>query len=520
LTDEVTVGIPRTARASRSASIWKFVAPINLALLAFVLFFAGLRLARPRTVFYYTEGPVLGSLAALEASGDVTSLYPADGWTDPPTVLTLYPPVYFVLAAAIDQGAGTAGTLFGLRLLSAAALAGVVGLLTWQGIRRRVPASWLLAIGASALLTPGVYSVVAGAQPDSLALLWSWAGIWAALRLVESPSDGAGRVPWLVAGVTFLLAFFTKQSFIAAPVAFTIALFLARRRRAALTFAAVFAVAALGGVALLDQVSAGGFLANTVGALTGSTGLANLRSTLAESGPAQWTLLALVVGVAVTGRLRPGFPELYLLGSAALHTTAMLKTGSSVNYLLEPTFALLLLAIVRSPAREPGAGAAKPATSPFLAPGLAIGLALALLVVTGRAAWREATTARGWMASDTGARVSEFRGHPLTDAFFFPAVLEHGERPWLNDPFAFGVLEETGRWDPAPLVADLDARRVPFALTLVHPGPAPVPAGVGSKELVMAYFWRSRPVWGALNRAYRLVGKGPVYVWLPAEADR
>jgi hypothetical protein len=373
LTDEVTVGIPRTARASRSASIWKFVAPINLALLAFVLFFAGLRLARPRTVFYYTEGPVLGSLAALEASGDVTSLYPADGWTDPPTVLTLYPPVYFVLAAAIDQGAGTAGTLFGLRLLSAAALAGVVGLLTWQGIRRRVPASWLLAIGASALLTPGVYSVVAGAQPDSLALLWSWAGIWAALRLVESPSDGAGRVPWLVAGVTFLLAFFTKQSFIAAPVAFTIALFLARRRRAALTFAAVFAVAALGGVALLDQVSAGGFLANTVGALTGSTGLANLRSTLAESGPAQWTLLALVVGVAVTGRLRPGFPELYLLGSAALHTTAMLKTGSSVNYLLEPTFALLLLAIVRSPAREPGAGAAKPATSPFLAPGLAIG---------------------------------------------------------------------------------------------------------------------------------------------------
>ncbi len=106
--------------------VWRFFAPLNLLLVGFVLFFAGLRIARPQTVFYYTEGPVLGSLAALE-SGDLPDLYPADGWLEPPVVLTLYPPLYFVGAAALDRILGSGGTFTGLRIVSAAALLGLLG---------------------------------------------------------------------------------------------------------------------------------------------------------------------------------------------------------------------------------------------------------------------------------------------------------------------------------------------------------------------------------------------------------
>ena len=112
--------------------------------------------------------------------------------------------------------------------------------------------------------------------------------------------------------------------------------------------------------------------------------------------------------------------------------------------------------------------------------------------------------------------MAAFEGHPLADAFFVPAVLEQGERPWLNDPFAFGALEETGVWDPAGLVRDLQAGTVPFALTMVDLGPAPASEGEGSRELVMAYFWRSTPVWTALTENYRRLGSGPVFLWIPA----
>ncbi|NNK49892.1 MAG: hypothetical protein HKP01_13545, partial [Gemmatimonadetes bacterium] len=108
--------------------VWRLFVPLNVLLVGCVLFFAGLRISQPGTVFYYTEGPVLGSLAALQ-SGDLSDLYPSDGWVEPPVVLTLYPPAYFVAAATVDRWLGSEGTFTGLRIVSAAALLGVLILL-------------------------------------------------------------------------------------------------------------------------------------------------------------------------------------------------------------------------------------------------------------------------------------------------------------------------------------------------------------------------------------------------------
>ena len=497
---------------------WHICAPLNLALVGFVLFFAGLRLARPGTVFYYTEGPVLGSLAALESRGELADLYPADGWIEPPVVLTLYPPVYFLLAAGLDRWVEGGGTFLGLRIVSAAALLGILVLLALHMIRRRAPTAWVLALLGAALLTPGVYRVVAGAQADSLALLLTWVGITAALG-TRGSRVRTGVLPLLAAATAFLCAFFTKQSFVAAPVAVAVTLLLEGKLRKGLFFFGGLAAASLLAVFLLDAATSGGYVANTLGALTGASGWASLGSSLSESEPLQWLPIVAVVLVASRDRLSLGFAELYLLGSVLLHTTAMFKTGSSVNYLLEPTFALLLLAVTRwAPGDEPTANESPRASAAGrVTTALPILFALALGLTASSATLREYRLMQGWLASAGSARVSPFEGYPLADAHFFPAILEREGRPWLNDPFAFGVLEETGRWDPSRLVADLEGQRVPFALTVVDLGPGPALPGVGSRDLVMAYFWRSRPVWTALTGSYRPMTSGPVTLWLPRE---
>jgi len=499
---------------------WRVLAPLSVALVGFVLSFVGLRLVRTDTVFYYTEGPVLGSLAALEADGDLSALYPADGWVEPPVVLTLYPPTYFVLAATVDRWAGSGGTFLGLRIVSAAALLGLLALLVLHARARRVPPLWVLALVAAVLMTPGVYRVVGGAQADTLALFWTWAGITAALG-TRSARVREGLWPLVGAGAAFLLAFFAKQSFVVAPAALVVMLFLAGRRWTASAVGLGLAAIALCGVFLLDSATSGGYLANTLGALTGASGWSNLTSSLSASEPLQWLPLAAAIFLSVRRGLSLGFPEIYLLGSAMLHTVAMLKTGSSVNYVLEPTFALILLALTRCPAARQVTELAEPeqGRSSRLGGPLTVLLATAIGITTVGAALREYTTMQGWLASAGSARVAEFEGYPLVDAHFFPAVLARGGRPWLNDPFAFGALEETGQWDPSRLVDDLENHRIPFALTTVALGPAPAPPGIGTRDIVMAYFWRSRPVWSALTGSYLSLESGPITLWLPREAE-
>jgi hypothetical protein len=502
--------------------VWRICAPLNLLLVGFVLFFAGLRIARPGTVFYYTEGPVLGSLAALE-SGDLTDLYPADGWLEPPVVLTLYPPAYFLGAEAVDRVLGSQGTFTGLRIVSAVALLGLLALLALHTLGRRAPPAWTLALAATLLMTPGVYRLAGGAQADVLALLLTWAGITAALG-TRGVDVRMGALPLLAAAVAFFFAFFSKQSFVAAPATLVLVLFLEKRVRASLIFAVGLAGAALLGVFLLDAVTSGGYLANTLGALTGASGLSNLVSSLWGSRPLQWLPVVLAVLLAARGQLRWGFPEIYLVVSTCLHTAAMLKTGSSANYLLEPAFALLLLAVTRryeAGSAAPSGRGGRREISPTLRSAFAVLLALIFLVPATVALLVEARSTRAWMARAGQTSVAEFEGFPLVDAAFFPAVLARGGRPWINDPFAFGALEETGQWDPSRLVSDLDSRTIPFALTLVNVGTEPAPPGAGTEELLFAYFWRSDAIWTALNGSYERSHSGPLTVFLPrGEQDR
>lgn len=493
----------RTGRRWESG-LSRAVAALFTVSLGLALALAVIWTTRGFAVFNYTEGIVLGSLAGLESSG-LAGLYPTD-WTSPPLVLTLYPPVFFWATVGLDGILKAADPLVAPRLVSLFATLG----LGWSLVRiRRLSGtdwSWFLILAGAASLTPGVQRQLAAAQVDMLAVAWTVAGALFALR-----SDNSRNPVW-PAFACFAIAVFTKQSFVAAPAALLLCRYLSGRRKEALREGAVFTGVVLGGFLLLDGWTSGGFLAHTLAAVTDSGSVVNFTRVIAGSAPYVWGALALLVLSAVHDRLQPAFPEFWVAIAAVLHAGAMLKTGSSVNYFLEPLAALLVLGIVRS-TDAPWAAGRKLRDR-------RVALILLVVLVAGSGV-RTREVVRDISLSSGAARikVAQFEGgFPLVEVDFFPAILEHGRRPYVSDPFAFGALAESGAWDPAPLVADLAARRVPFAVTTIDIGP-PLGEEATTENMLFAYFWRMPAVRDGLRAQYTETTDGILRLWVPRDGE-
>jgi hypothetical protein len=315
------------------------------------------------------------------------------------------------------------------------------------------------------------------------------------------------KPPW-PAFACFAIAVFTKQSFVAAPAALLLSRYLSGWRKESLRDGAAFTGIVAGGFLLLDGWTSGGFFTHTLAAVTDSGSVINFVRVIGSSAPYLWGALALLVLSGVYDRLQPTFPEIWLAMAALLHAGAMLKTGSSVNYFLEPLAALLVLGIVRS-ADVPWAAGRKPNDR-------RIALGLLVVLVTG-SGFRTAEVVRD-ISRASGAdpiHVAEFEGgFPLVEVDFFPAIFERGGRPYVSDPFAFGALAESGVWDPAPLVADLASHRVPFAVTTIDIGP-PLGEGATTENMLFAYFWRMAAVRDGLRSDYTEVTAGQLRLWVP-----
>ena len=487
---------PHGARLSR------FLAALFCLALALVLALAVVWTMRGYAVFNYTEGVVLGSLAGFDASG-LAGLYPPV-WSSPPLVLTLYPPVFFWTTAAVDSVLGAADPLLAPRLVSLAATAGVgfalVRIRSLFGTGR----TWFLVLVGAAALTPGIQRQLAAAQVDGLALAWTVAGAFILLR-----ADKLGTRTWL-AFVCFALAVFTKQSFVAAPAAALLHRFAVGHRREACFTAVGFAATVAAGFLLIDMWTAGGFSTHALAAVTDSGSPVNLARVMRDSAPTVWVPLVLLMFLGVRGRQRMGFPEVWASLAVLVHFAAMWKTGASVNYLLEPAVALIVLALARSADGPWGRDQARAARR------LALGVLTVLVVASTVRGWRVAQgIAQAWGAVRISIAPYD-QGYPLVEVDFFPAVFEHGGRPYVNDPFAFGALAESGTWDPSPLAADLEARRVPFALTTIDIEPA-LDEDATTEDLLFAYFWRMSAVRDGLRREYVVVSQGLLNVWVPGE---
>jgi len=312
-----------------AATLWALVAGIiAMYLVLFALSAAG-RLARPIEEFTYGESWLLDG-ARRVARGE--------GLYSPPDQLPFmhiaYGPLYYAIVGGLQRVVGDTGYTVGRGVSLLATLIGGVAL-AWS--MRRLTNRWsvgLLAAGffltqnLTALLWAPLHRV------DALAL---------GLTLVGLALATAGRVS--LAGVLFVLAILTKQTYLAAPVAVALALWPCRARLS--RFGAIVVGGGGLAVAVAQWLTGGWFLWHTVIGNRNEPDLvtfaALMGSFLQYNGVPVLAALAAFALPAAPGE-RPW--RVYFL-ACLLTLPSLAKLGASSNYWLElsaATAAVLALA--------------------------------------------------------------------------------------------------------------------------------------------------------------------------------
>ncbi|MEM7350106.1 MAG: hypothetical protein AAF657_04815 [Acidobacteriota bacterium] len=222
------------------------------------------------------------------------------------------------------------------RALSLVAILSTLGLVFYW-VRRRTGNGWLASL--CALLPLATKPLILFAplhRVDSLGLLLSVGGF---VAVTTYPS----RCGILLGGAAFLLAFLTKMTFIAAPLAVALFFWLSGRRGVAVGSAALTAITLPAAVAICEHLSDGAYLA---GAAFGNLPTAWSKSfdMLLRTGLTGFWLAALATAAAAC-RFDPRRSPACIYAATSLAIAAAFAANplSSWNYLMEPYIALGLL---------------------------------------------------------------------------------------------------------------------------------------------------------------------------------
>lgn len=401
----------------------------------------------------YGEGAVLDQAIRLFQGQAIYRV----GFADPPYVINVYPPVYFVAQLPFLQLWGPAfwyGRL--LSIVSALGVAILIGLTTHRLVGGKMAA---LMGGLTFLAIPYIVHWAALFRIDLLALLWSWAALYIIVRWP--------REWWsLVASVVLLvLAVYTRQSYLlAAPLTVFCWLWAQTGWKRALTFAGLLAGLVLALFGILNLLTQGGFFFNTITALGQQPISTVIISNYAQDLFSHMPLLvvAAALTVALVFMKTPEshwkfFTIPYLLG-ALISAVTIGKPGSNVNYLIEVAAALSVCVTL-------------------------------VIVLLKRWSWLQVMTLillavqtgalLQWTATDYFAThdvvphpenaqlmqlIHESKGPVLTDEYIGLLLLDH--RPVTIQPFDFAMLSRNGSWDQQPFLAELDRRT--FELIIIY----------------------------------------------------
>jgi hypothetical protein len=427
--------------------------------------------------------------------------------TDYPYVVGTYPPLYLALAAPLTSAVDP--TLYGGRMVSAVAL--FVCLAALAGIVAAIARSFAGALLAPALFlaTFEVYSWAPYFRVDCLALALSLLGLLSAIASATRP-----RLHVFTA-ILFALAFFTKQTAVAAPLAFFVTLTLRSPRRVIRPLSLYLAAVALPFI-LFTLLTRGQFFVHTVVYNANRMNWPDLIVWLRHLERFYLMLgAAAVVSLAVifqwrTGRLRvsaassdggsspaPLHAEPALTGEPAPHepsdgstvpeasapppaqshdnvillicyviislanVLALAKAGSAENYLLELLAAIAILVGCATGVALSRAGGADSSPDPFLR-------RLLPLVVLAHAIW--VTDKAPLMFSPArNPSPEDFRNAALVTQHLRsarPPVISElacytlfAGRDVVFQPFIMSELARQGRWNASKFIADLRAGR-------------------------------------------------------------
>lgn len=415
----------------------------------------------------YGEGLVLNQAVRL-AHGE--TLY--NDYNRYPFVVSNYPPMFILLG-------GLGVKLFGIsfafgRSLSFAFMLGV-GIMMAM-LLRRSGLRLAPALGAPALLLSTTFVTMWSGfmRVDSLALLWGMAGLYFVLR--------GGR--WLIVAMLMMVAAsYTKQSMIAGLAAAAVYLWWTGRRRDAVLFVASWAGLGAAIFAVLQVTSHGWFYRHMITANANPWDLLRaltLISVVVKDWPAT---VALALGTAAflvisprRARMQPVPPltaageQLFLayLAFAAISSLTAGKAGATVNYMIEPLAAALLLGAFgyQRLISEPRTRASRVL---WVAVAAAF-VGQAVMMWTPASQWdlgREEAAEGGRAAAALFARThGDIIGEPVGD------VVLSG-RPLLLDPASFSQMSLAGVWDPTPLLRDIRRQRFALVFTGFDPNTGP-----------------------------------------------
>ncbi|MBZ5515429.1 MAG: transposase [Acidobacteriia bacterium] len=247
---------------------------------------------------------------------------------------TIYGPLYYLIGSRLVDPEKP--VYLPLRLLAALGTLGcaaVSGALAFQLGRRSLAA----VLAPLIVLSYGFFSFYGtSSRADSLALCLSVAGALLAYRFRKDPKI-------LLAAPIFLVAFFYKQQFVAAPLAVFIFLILEKRFRRAAAFAGLMTVGVFGLLALFQFVVFPGqaFFTHFY-----SYNLLPFSWTQFKGGVILFAVLFVVptlVGLEYVRVHRDRFLACYLLAATIIALLAVGKEGSDTNYFLESIVILAAL---------------------------------------------------------------------------------------------------------------------------------------------------------------------------------
>ncbi|MCW8985669.1 MAG: hypothetical protein OQK55_10020 [Thermoanaerobaculales bacterium] len=370
-----------------------------------------------------------------------------------PYTVTVYTPVFLAATAAL-VGLGCDGFVAG-RLLVLSSMLGLAAIILWFGYRRT---GWVAALVALALLLHPMqwpWSLVI--RPDLTAILLS-------VLAVVVVSGAENRRAVAISATLCVVAVLTKQTAAAAPAAILISL-LARDRRGAFLFTTIFGLGTLSAAAALQWASHGQFFFQTVTANVNPFGIGRavaMYGRFLATGPL--FIATLVVMLVATARRRQlSVVAVYALLSL-LTAGAVGKTGSSMNYFLEPLVAVALWAAIEFPTdwfirRHP---------MRVVIGGVAVLAVLLFSTTSWIHQFKDHRAVRTVLPIHTNLvqTVSAVEGVVVSDD---ASLLVAAGKPVHYRPFIMAQLAEAGLWDQSPFLRELEEGAVAMVIVRIQP---------------------------------------------------
>jgi len=363
-----------------------------------------------------------------------------------PFIPGLYPPVYALVCAPLVK---LFGISFSIGRLISVLSAILVGILIYKIVAIKADKRIAVISTLFFFASPYIYYWTRLFRVDTLGLLFSLVGIYLVLKYERSKAIYLS-IPF------FLLAVYTKQSLIAAPIASFLYLFL-KDKRLGITSAGLFGLSGILLFLLCNYATDGQFYLHTVAYQNFGISLHQTIERYLDMIQTHAILFgfAFVQAVYIILKKNPGLFAYYFVASALI-AVSVGRPGSHVNYFLELIVACCILS-----------GTLLSELQPQIKKASLIGISVVVLLLLQLAYFahlpytptaedlRIGEEAASWVQSSSGSILSEDAG-----------LVVINDKELLIEFFMATQMEKRGLWDQSKFVSDLQNKS--FSLILLE----------------------------------------------------